>query len=62
MSKRCPTPSKVAHPSKNQAEKHKNGLYAKEGLTAMVHVYKCPCGAWHVGGRRKRFGRKRVQW
>lgn len=56
--KKCPTPAKNAHPTKADAQRHAGGLYAKHGKTAMVHVYKCRCGAWHVGGRRKARGRR----
>lgn len=62
MSRRCPTPNKVAHPNEAAARKHQGALYAKEGKAALVHAYKCKCGAWHVGGRRKKFGRKRRAW
>lgn len=56
---RCPTPWKIAHPTKAAAAKHVRSLYAREGRAALVHAYRCPCGAWHVGGP-KRFGRRRV--
>jgi hypothetical protein len=59
MSKKCPTKHKIAHPTKEAAQKHAGGLYARQGKVALVHVYKCSCGAWHVGGRRKRIGRRR---
>jgi hypothetical protein len=59
--KRCPTPHKVAHVTRGEAEKHAGSLYAREGPAALVKPYKCRCGAWHVGGRRKKFGRRRVQ-
>lgn len=63
MARKCPTPAKVAHPSEAQAQKHARGLYAKDGKAALVRAYKCRCGAWHVGGRRKKFGRRgRKQW
>ena len=58
MSKRCPTPRKRAHATRKEAEEHVNGLYAKHGKAAAVWPYKCRCGAWHVGGRRKRTGRR----
>ena len=61
MTRSCPTPTKIAHPSEAAARKHQGALYAKEGKAALVSAYKCRCGAWHVGGRRKKFGRKRVQ-
>jgi hypothetical protein len=63
MSRRCPTPRKIAHPSKAAAKKHPGGLWAKEGRAgaASMQVYKCVCGAYHVGGHRKKFGRRRVQ-
>jgi hypothetical protein len=61
MAQRCPTPTKVAHPTETAAKRHAGGLYAKEGKVALVHPYKCKCGAWHIGGRRKKFGRRRVQ-
>lgn len=57
--RRCPTPRKIAHPDRAAAQRHANSLYAAEGKVAMVHVYKCRCGAWHVGGRRKARGRRR---
>ena len=59
--RRCPTPTKVAHPNEAAARRHVAALYAKEGKAALVRAYKCQCGAWHVGGRRKKFGRRRVQ-
>lgn len=59
MKRRCPTPRKVAHPTQAAAKKHQGSLYAKEGKVAMVHVYRCRCGSWHVGGRRKALGRRR---
>lgn len=59
MSKRrCPTPAKVAHPDQATAQRHVDSLYAKDGKAALVHAYHCICGAWHVGGRRKKFGRR----
>jgi len=58
-SKKCPTPYKIAHPSESQARKHQGSLYKKEGKVARIQVYKCRCGAWHLGGRRKKFGRRR---
>ena len=59
---KCPTPTKIAHPSKAAAQRHAGSLYAREGKAALVKPYKCKCGAWHVGGRRKKFGRRRKQW
>lgn len=63
MSRRCPTPGKVAHPSEAAAKKHLGALWAKEGKAgaASMQVYKCQCGAYHVGGHRKKFGRRRVR-
>lgn len=59
MSKRrCPTPRKMAYPTRELAQRHVSSLYSKEGRTAMVRPYKCVCGAWHVGGRRKKIGRR----
>lgn len=59
--RRCPTPYKQAHATKAAAQRHVSSLYAKEGKAAMVRPYLCRCGSWHVGGRRKKFGRRRVQ-
>lgn len=58
MKRKCPTPRKVAYQSRDAAQRHVNSLYSKDGKTAMVHPYKCRCGAWHVGGRRKKIGRR----
>lgn len=51
--RRCPTPAKKAHATKAEAEKHAGALYRREGRAALVHAYQCPCGAWHVGGRKR---------
>lgn len=58
-STKCPTPYKIAHPDESAARRHEGSLYRKEGKVAQIHAYKCRCGAWHLGGRRKKFGRKR---
>jgi hypothetical protein len=57
--RKCPTPHKIAYTSRDAAQRHVGALYAKDGKVAMVHPYKCKCGAWHVGGRRKKFGRRK---
>jgi hypothetical protein len=58
--RRCPTKYKKAHPTKAAAQKHLNGLWAREGAAgaASMSVYLCRCGAYHVGGRRKAIGRR----
>ena len=60
VTRRCPTPRKAAHATEAEAKKHLGALWAKEGRAGAgsLSVYKCRCGAWHVGGRRKRVGRR----
>ena len=36
-----------------------NKQYTDKPGYIMIQVYKCRCGAWHLGGRRKKFGRRR---
>ena len=47
----CPHPNKVAHPSASGADIHLAVLIRK-GYRGL-RVYLCPCGAWHVGRKRK---------
>lgn len=46
----CPTPAKLAYPSKRSARRALAGLYANgSGGPGRLHVYRCAAGHWHVG-------------
>lgn len=57
-SKKCPTKFKRAYDTREGAQDQVNDMYRRMGKVAMVHPYKCKCGKWHVGGRRKAVGRR----
>lgn len=49
----CPTPSKKGYKSRQAADRHLWGLLKKPARERRdwqtLHVYKCPCGMFHVG-------------
>jgi hypothetical protein len=54
MAKSCPHPEKVAHATEAQALRHRNSLRFGAGGSPDLEVYRCRCGAWHVGHSRVR--------
>lgn len=50
-SKRCPTPWKQAHSTRDAAHAHAYSL-RKAKPTIDERPYQCQCGAWHVGARK----------
>lgn len=45
----CPTPHKLAHPNKKQAENAMRQFWRRRrGVKMPVRVYHCPCGRWHT--------------
>lgn len=52
----CPTPTKKGHKTAANARRHMWSLLRKKGGArdwAHLHVYRCPCGKFHVGHERK---------
>ena len=51
----CPTPNKRGYKNRPGAKRHMWSLLTKKGGAhswATLHVYKCPCGMYHVGHAR----------
>jgi len=55
----CPRPDKTPHPSRFAAERHLRSLQRNRAAKADLHVYRCGCGAWHVGNGRAKLQRPR---
>lgn len=47
--KPCPRPEKQAHPTEAAAAAHLRSLRKARGMGFDLRVYRCCCGAWHVG-------------
>lgn len=45
----CPTPQKVAHPTRQQADRALGRAW-RQGRNAHLpcRAYHCPCGMWHL--------------
>jgi len=51
----CPTPWKQSHPGPGSADAQLASLRRnRRAFAAFQHIYQCPCGAYHVGDRRKK--------
>lgn len=53
----CPTPHKQAHATETQAIAHERSLRANRP-TIDERAYRCVCGAWHVGAKKRRKPRR----
>lgn len=50
----CPTPRKQAL-THAQAETNLAAMRRNPRiLSRQLHVYRCECGAWHIGGKKRR--------
>jgi hypothetical protein len=56
----CPTPGKHAHTDRATAVRHMLGL-RHGGFGQDLVVYRCQCGAWHVGHSKVNLS-KRIHW
>ena len=45
----CPTPTKIRHPTRQDAVAHITRLYRSGRGNPDYQPYQCVCGAWHVG-------------
>lgn len=52
MTRPCPTPGKIGHPTRHEALAHAAALRRKDGFFG-GQAYHCPCGLWHVGHRTR---------
>lgn len=50
----CPTPEKHRHRSRIGAVKARDALERDKGIDLALEPYRCPCGAWHLGHKRKK--------
>jgi hypothetical protein len=60
MTRDCPTPRKHAHVDRETAVRHMRG-HQHGGMGRDLNVYRCRCGAWHVGHSKFALTR-RIRW
>lgn len=54
----CPTPSKRGYTDHAAAKRHMWGLLRKRATQRdwkTLHIYRCPCGMFHVGHGKRAF-------
>lgn len=49
----CPHPEKTPHRSFPAAMKARDSLESTNGIDLGLRPYRCACGAWHLGHKRK---------
>lgn len=50
----CPHPEKQRHHNRAAATKARDSLERDKGIELGLEPYRCTCGAWHLGHKRKK--------